>query len=476
MTKEYPYIVGGERRTSAEKVEVRNPYNQEVIAVVSYASARDAEEAIARAASAFETTRQLPSYRRAEVLRRVANELTARKEELAELITLEAGKPIRDARIEVARAVQTFTVAAEEAKRLGGELLPLDWLAGSENRWAVVRRFPIGPILGITPFNFPLNLVAHKVAPALASGNPIIIKPAPQTPLSALRLGEIVCEAGWPEGGLSVLPCSNDVAGQMLADERIKKLTFTGSAQVGWMLKAQAPKKKVTLELGGNAAVIVHEDADLDWAAKRCVQGGFAYAGQTCISVQRIYVHEAVYEPFLERVLEGVRNLIVGDPRDERTDVGPMISVSAAERAETWIREAVQSGAKVLIGGERSGAFLMPTVLTDVTPEMKVSCEEVFAPVVIVSRYADFDEAIGQVNASRYGLQAGVFTRDVNRIFHAYQAIDVGGLIINDVPTYRADHMPYGGVKDSGFGREGVRSAIEEMTELRVLVLNLNVS
>ncbi len=476
MTKEYPYIVGGERRTSAEKVEIRNPYNQEVIAVVSYASARDAEEAIARAASAFETTRQLPSYRRAEVLRRVANELTARKEELAELITLEAGKPIRDARIEVARAVQTFTVAAEEAKRLGGELLPLDWLAGSENRWAVVRRFPIGPILGITPFNFPLNLVAHKVAPALASGNPIIIKPAPQTPLSALRLGEIVCEAGWPEGGLSVLPCSNDVAGQMLADERIKKLTFTGSAQVGWMLKAQAPKKKVTLELGGNAAVIVHEDADLDWAAKRCVQGGFAYAGQTCISVQRIYVHEAVYEPFLERVLEGVRNLIVGDPRDERTDVGPMISVAAAERAETWIREAVQSGAKVLIGGERSGAFLMPTVLTDVTPEMKVSCEEVFAPVVIVSRYADFDEAIGQVNASRYGLQAGVFTRDVNRIFHAYQAIDVGGLIINDVPTYRADHMPYGGVKDSGFGREGVRSAIEEMTELRVLVLNLNVS
>lgn len=473
MTKEYPFIIGGEHRTSAEKVEIRNPYNQEVIAAVNYASAHDAQEAIARAASAFEMTRQWPSYRRADVLRRVANELTERKEELAELITLEAGKPIRDARTEVARAIQTFTVASEEARRLGGELLPLDWLAGSENRWAVVRRFPIGPILGITPFNFPLNLVAHKVAPALASGNPIIIKPAPQTPLSALRLGEIVYEAGWPEGGLSVLPCSNDVAGLMLTDERIKKLSFTGSAAVGWVLKAQVPKKKVTLELGGNAAVIVHEDADLDWAAKRCVQGGFAYAGQTCISVQRIYAHEAVYEPFLERLLEGVRNLVVGNPRDEKTDVGPMISVAAAERAESWIREAVQAGAKVLIGGERSGAFLMPTVLTDVAPEMKVSCEEVFAPVVIVNRYADFDEAIRQVNSSRYGLQAGIFTRNVNRIFHAYQAIDVGGLIINDVPTYRADHMPYGGVKDSGFGREGVRSAIEEMTEPRVLVLNL---
>jgi glyceraldehyde-3-phosphate dehydrogenase (NADP+) len=404
----------------------------------------------------------------------VASELTARKEELAELITLEAGKPIRDARTEVTRAITTFTVAAEEAKRMGGELLPLDWLSGSENRWAIVRRFPIGPILGITPFNFPLNLVAHKVAPALASGNPIIIKPAPQTPLSALRLGEIVQQAGWPESGLSVLPCSNDVAGQMLADERIRMLSFTGSAEVGWMLKARVPKKKVVLELGGNAAVIVHEDADLDYAARRSVQGGFGYAGQTCISVQRIYVHESVAEPFLTRVLDGVRNLIVGDPREETTDVGPMISVTAAERAERWIREAVEAGAKVLVGGERSGAFLMPTVLTDVTPEMKVSCEEVFAPVVVVSRYADFEEAIRQVNASRYGLQAGVFTRDVKRIFRAYEAIDVGGLIINDVPTYRADHMPYGGVKESGFGREGVRYAIEEMTEPRVLVMNLS--
>jgi acyl-CoA reductase-like NAD-dependent aldehyde dehydrogenase len=467
-------IVGGERRASAVKVEISNPYNQESIAVVNYASTQDAAEAIALATSAFEKTRQLPSYARAEVLRRVAIELTTCKKELSELITLEAGKPIRDARTEVTRAITTFNVAAEEAKRTGGELMPLDWLSGSEHRWAVIRRFPIGPILGITPFNFPLNLLAHKVAPALASGNPILIKPAPQTPLSALRLGEIVHEAGWPEGGLSVLPCSNEVTGQILADERIRKLTFTGSAEVGWMLKAKALKKKVTLELGGNAAVIVHEDTDIDYAAKRCVQGGFTYAGQSCISVQRIYVHEGVYERFLAGVLEGVSNLVVGDPSDETTDVGPMISLTAAERAESWVREAVQAGAKVLAGGEPSGALFMPTVLTEVKPDTKVSCEEAFAPVIIVSRYADFDEAIRQVNESRYGLQAGVFTRDINRIFRAYQATEVGGLIVNDVPTYRAEHMPYGGVKESGVGREGVRYAIEEMTEPRVLVLNMS--
>jgi glyceraldehyde-3-phosphate dehydrogenase (NADP+) len=347
-------------------------------------------------------------------------------------------------------------------------------MAGSENRWALIRRFPIGPILGITPFNFPLNLVAHKVAPALAAGNPIIIKPAPQTPLSALALGEMVVRAGWPRGGISVLPCAHEVVGELLRDERIRMLSFTGSAEVGWRLKAQVPKKRVTLELGGNAAVLVHEDADLEYAARRAVYGGFAYAGQTCISVQRILVHEAVSEPFLTRLLEGVRDLVVGDPKEETTDVGPMISEAAAERAEQWIREAVAAGARVLVGGERQGAFLMPTVLADAPPETKVWSEEVFAPVVVVNRYADFEEALRQVNASRYGLQAGLFTRDVRRIFRAYEVLEVGGLIVNDVPTYRADHMPYGGVKDSGFGREGVRAAIEEMTEARLLALNLN--
>jgi glyceraldehyde-3-phosphate dehydrogenase (NADP+) len=308
----------------------------------------------------------------------------------------------------------------------------------------------------------------------MASGNPIIIKPAPQTPLSALKLGEIIYEAGWPGGALSVLPCPNDVAGQMVTDDRVRKLTFTGSAAVGWMLKAQVPKKKVTLELGGNAAVIVEGDADWEYAAKRCVAGGFAYAGQTCISVQRILVHESLYESFLGKLLEGVQNLVVGDPRDETTDLGPMISMSAAGRAESWVREAVQAGARVLAGGVRSGALFMPTVLAEVNPDLKVSCEEIFAPVVIVNRYATFDEAIRHVNQSRYGLQAGVFTRDVNRVFHAYSEIQVGGLIVNEVPSYRADHAPYGGVKESGFGREGVRSAIEEMTEPRVLVMNLS--
>jgi glyceraldehyde-3-phosphate dehydrogenase (NADP+) len=474
MMNEHPFLVGGDRRTSDVKVEIRNPYNQEPIAVVNYASAQDAGEAIARAAAAFETTRRLPSYTRADLLRRVASLLAEHKEEVAALIMLEAGKPIRDARTEVNRAVGTLTIAAEEAKRIGGELIPLDWAVGSENRWAAVRRFPIGPILGITPFNFPLNLVAHKIAPAMASGNPIIIKPAPQTPLSALRLGELVQEAGWPSDALSVLPCLNDVAGQMVTDDRVKKLTFTGSAAVGWMLKAQVPKKKVTLELGGNAGVIVESDADLEYAAKRCVAGGFAYAGQTCISVQRILVHDDVYEPFLAKLLEGVQNLVVGDPQDERTDLGPMISMSAAGRAESWVREAVQAGAGMLAGGVRSGALFMPTVLTDVRPDAKVSCEEIFAPVVVVSRYAQFEDALRRVNESRYGLQAGLFTHDVNRIYRAYNELEVGGVVVNDVPSYRADHVPYGGVKESGFGREGVRSAIEEMTELRVLVMNLS--
>ncbi|GBC81376.1 Sulfoacetaldehyde dehydrogenase [bacterium HR10] len=474
MVKEYPFLLGGEPRYSGTRVEIRDPYDRAVIGVVHWASAEEAGEAVAEAVRAFEETRRLPSHARAEVLRRVAAALSERREELAQLITREAGKPIRDARLEVARAIQTFTVAAEEAKRLGGEMLPLDWMVGSENRWALVRRFPIGPILGITPFNFPLNLVAHKVAPALAAGNPILIKPAPQTPLSALALGEMVVRAGWPRGGISVLPCANEVVAELLRDERIRMLSFTGSAEVGWRLKAQVPKKRVTLELGGNAAVLVHEDADLAYAARRAVYGGFAYAGQTCISVQRILVHEAVVEPFLTRFLEGVRDLVVGDPKEEATDVGPMISEAAAERAEQWIREAVAAGARVLVGGERQGAFLMPTVLADAPPETKVWSEEVFAPVVVVNRYADFEEALRQVNASRYGLQAGLFTRDVRRIFRAYEVLEVGGLIVNEVPTYRADHMPYGGVKDSGFGREGVRAAIQEMTEPRLLALNLN--
>lgn len=468
------FILAGEHRQSAVVSDIRSPFDQRVVAEVCQADAEAASEAVQAASSAFAQTRRLPSYERERILRQVSDEISENREEFARLISLEAGKPIRDARVEAGRAITTFAVAAEEAKRIGGEVLPLDWSPGSENRSAIVRRFPVGPVLGITPFNFPLNLVAHKMAPAIASGNPIIIKPAPQTPLSALRLAEALLRAGWPKEALSVLPCANEVAGQMLHDERIKKLTFTGSAEVGWRLKGEVPRKKVTLELGGNAAVVLHHDADIDAAIRRCIQGGFGYSGQSCISVQRIYLHEEIAEKFLEGFIEGVSRLKVGDPLDEQTDVGPLINREAAERTERWVEDAVKSGARVLVGGKREDSLLQPTVLADVAADQRVYCEEVFAPVVVVERYRDFDGVLRRVNDTRYGLQVGVWTNDYRRIFSAYEELEVGGVIINEIPTYRAEHMPYGGVKDSGTGREGIRSAIEEMTERRLLVLNLN--
>ncbi|MER3422120.1 MAG: aldehyde dehydrogenase, partial [Nitrospiraceae bacterium] len=399
--------------------------------------------------------------------------IVARREEFAQMITAEAGKPITDARREVGRAIQTFTVAAEEAKRIPGEVVPLDWTPGMESYLGIARRFPIGPILGITPFNFPLNLVAHKVAPSLAAGNPIVLKPAPQTPLTALMLGEVILEAGLPAGALSMLPCENTVAEQMVMDPRFKMLSFTGSAAVGWMLKAKCGKKRVTLELGGNAGVIVEPDADLDVAAQRCVAGGYVYAGQSCISVQRIYAHQSVYDTFLEKLLARVAALKVGDPLDETTVVGPLINEATARRVEEWVEEAVAQGARVRIGGKRKGSLFEPTVLTDVTPSMKVSCQELFGPVLTVSPYIRFDEALAALNDSQYGLQAGVFTRDVEKVFRAYRELEVGAVLVNEIPTFRADHMPYGGVKDSGLGREGLRYAVEEMTELKLLVVNM---
>jgi glyceraldehyde-3-phosphate dehydrogenase (NADP+) len=337
----------------------------------------------------------------------------------------------------------------------------------------MARRFPIGPVLGITPFNFPLNLVAHKVAPSLACGNPIVLKPAPQTPLTALMLGEVVLDAGLPPGAFSVVPCENAVAEQMVTDPRYKLLSFTGSAAVGWMLKAKAGKKRVVLELGGNAGVIVESDADLDVAVQRCATGGFTYAGQTCISVQRIFVHDAVYDRFVKGLLERVAMLKAGDPSAEDTVVGPLIDEAAARRVEEWVTEAVAQGARLLAGGKRSGALVQPTVLAEVARDMKVSCREIFGPVVTVSRYKRFEDALTMLNESDFGLQAGVFTQDVNRVFRAYRELEVGTVLANEIPTFRADHMPYGGVKDSGLGREGVRYAIEDMTELKLLVLNL---
>ena len=468
-----PFLVHGVWKHSAATARVTNPFTGNVIAEVCLAGESDAEEATASSVAAAPVMAKLASHARYNILQEMAALLYRRRDEFAQTITAEAGKPIADAKREVNRAVQTLTIAAEEAKRIPGEVVPLDWTPQTESFLGMVRRFPVGPIIGVTPFNFPLNLVVHKVAPALAAGNPILIKPAPQTPLTALLLGEVALEAGLPAGGLNVLPCDNTTAERLVIDPRFKLLSFTGSAPVGWMLKSKCGKKKVTLELGGNAGVIIEPDADLDLAAQRCAAGGFGYAGQTCISVQRILVHHSVADTFTTKLLLQVARLKAGDPTDETTTVGPLIDPAATQRVEGWIEEAVSQGARVLLGGKRLGTVLEATVLTNVKAEMKVSCQEVFGPVVTVSSYRQFSDAIATLNQSDYGLQAGVFTQDINKVFHAFRHLEVGAVLANEIPTFRADHMPYGGVKDSGLGREGVRAAIEDMTEPRLLVLNL---
>jgi acyl-CoA reductase-like NAD-dependent aldehyde dehydrogenase len=469
---EFASLVAGRWVKTGVAVEVRSPYDGALVAVVHRAGPPEIDEAIARAAAAFETTRHLASWRRAEVLEKTSAAIAARSEELARTLALEAGKPLKTARLEVARAAFTFKVAAEEAKRVYGEIVPLDWLPGTEGREGWVRRVPLGPVAGITPFNFPLNLVAHKVAPALAAGDPIIVRPASQTPVSALKLAEIVLDAGWPPEALSVVPSSTADAAPLVEDERITLLTFTGSPAVGWDLKRRAGRKRVTLELGGNAAVIVHEDAEFDYAVERVAWGGFAYSGQSCISVQRVYVHERLYERFADALVARVRGLRVGDPLEETTDIGPLIDLTAAERVEAWVAEARAAGARVLAGGTRRGTLWEPTVLDTLQPTLRVSCQEVFAPLVGLYRFADVRDAIAAANASPYGLQAGLFTHDTRVIQAAIDGIEVGGLIVNDVPTFRVDHMPYGGVKLSGFGREGLRYAIEEMTEMKLVAYN----
>jgi acyl-CoA reductase-like NAD-dependent aldehyde dehydrogenase len=467
------FLVDGKWIEEGEIVEVRAPYDGSVVGRVFQGTRAHAEAAIAASVKAFGTTRRLPAFERQRVLRRVVEGITERKEEFARTMAQEAGKPIKAARTEVDRAVFTFTVAAEESTRIYGEYLPLDWQEFTAGRWGIVRRFPLGPIAGITPFNFPLNLVAHKVAPAIAAGCSMIIKPAPQTPLTALLLAEVVQAAGWPDGALNVLPLSNEDAGLLVTDDRLKMISFTGSAAVGWQIKKNAGKKKVILELGGNAGVIVHSDADLAYAAERCVAGGFNYAGQTCISVQRILVERSVSGKFIDLLLEGVKKLKIGNPLDESCDLGPLIRESDAIRASDWIQEAVRGGARLLCGGQRKGPMLEPTVLTGTRSEMKVNCQEIFAPVVTVEPYDTFDEAVKQINNSPYGLQTGVFTRDVKLLFNAYEDLEVGSVIAGDTPSFRIDHMPYGGVKESGLGREGLRYAIEEMTEPKLLVMNL---
>ena len=473
MREPRPFFVHGQWKQGDRTASVSNPFNGQLVADVVYATESDVEEAIVSAVSAVETMGNLPGHARYNILQQIAALLYQRKEEFARTITAEAGKPITDAKREVSRAIQAFTVAAEEARRIPGEIVPLDWTPGTDTHLGMVRRFPIGPILGITPFNFPLNLVAHKVAPALAAGNPILIKPAPQTPLTALLLGEVVLEAGLPPGGLNVVPCDNALAERMVVDPRFKLLSFTGSAPVGWMLKAKCGKKKVTLELGGNAGVIIEPDADIELAAQRCAAGGFGYAGQTCISVQRVFAHHSIVDVFTTKLLMHVARLKTGDPAEDTTTIGPLIDHAAAQRVESWIGEAVADGARVLLGGKRMGSVVEATVLSNVKPEMKVSCREVFGPVVTVTPYRQFTEAIALLNQSDFGLQAGVFTKDINKIFYAFRHAEVGAVLANEIPTFRADHMPYGGIKDSGLGREGIRAAIEDMTEPRLLVLNL---
>jgi glyceraldehyde-3-phosphate dehydrogenase (NADP+) len=420
---------------------------------------------------AFEITRRLSSAARSTILAGTSAGLARRKEEIALTIALEAGKPIKLARGEVDRAVHTFAAAADEARRIGGDVIPLDVTPASEGRLGITRRFPLGPVLAISPFNFPLNLVAHKLAPALAAGNPFVHKPASATPVTALLLGEVLLEAGAPPEAVSVLPSAASEVERLVADDRFRVLTFTGSPEIGWKLREKAGRKRVLLELGGNAAVVIHDDANFDLALDRMVAGSFAYSGQVCISVQRIYVHERIYGDFARRLAERARALKLGNPLDETADLGPMLDDAAAARVEAWVSEALAGGARALCGAKRNGRFYAPTVLENVAPEMKVHGCEIFGPVVNLYPYRDFEEALRLVNDSEYGLQAGVFTRDAGRIFRAFEALEVGGVIIDDAPTFRVDHMPYGGEKSSGLGREGVRYAIEEMTQPRLLAL-----
>jgi aldehyde dehydrogenase (NAD+) len=474
-TSPVPYWVAGRPATGDDVLDVHSPHDGSLAGRTTTATAADVERAVAAADRVRAEFAATPASVRAGALDHVSRRITERSEELARLITAESGKPLKWARLEVTRAASTFRWGAEEARRWSGTLQRLDTDPAASGRIALVRRVPRGPVLGIAPFNFPLNLVTHKIAPALAVGAPIVLKPAPATPLVALLLGELLAETDLPAGSWSVLPVPNEVAARLVADPRLPVVSFTGSVPVGWSIRESVPRKHVTLELGGNAAVVVGPDQgdekSLSWAAQRIATFAMYQAGQSCISVQRVFAHRDVAEALTERVVDAVRMLTTGDPTDDAVDVGPLINEDAARRVETWVQEAVAAGARVLTGGSREGAGYAPTVLTDVPSTAKVSCEEVFGPVVVLDTVDSVDEAFGRVNDSRFGLQAGVFTHDLQVAFRAAQVLEVGGVIIGDVPSFRADQMPYGGVKDSGVGREGVHAAMEDLTVERVLVL-----
>jgi len=473
MAKTYKMYLGGKWVERKEKIEVRSPYDNSLVGTVSAASKKDFTTAIDKAQAAFAVTRELPSYKREAICRAIADGLEKNLDKFATTMSKELGKALKDSRGEVTRSIGVFRASAEEAKRIGGEITDLDWAAGSEKRIGLVRRFPRGVIGGISPFNFPLNLVAHKVGPAIASGNTIVLKPASATPLVALMLAELIDKTDLPKGAVSILPASSKETSPLLEDDRVKLITFTGSGPVGWWIKNNAGKKPVVLELGGNAGVAVADDADLDFAVERILYGSFASAGQSCISVQRIYLHEKIHDKFLKVFVEKVKKLKTGDPLDPKTDIGAMVDKQSVENSLKMIQDAVKEGAKVVTGGKARGAVMQPTLLTNVKPSMAACSEEAFAPLAVVLKYGEFKEVVAEINNSFYGLQAGIFTNRLKDAFYAFNHIDAGGVVINDVPTYRADHQPYGGMKDSGIGREGIRYTIEDMTEIKILSLNL---
>jgi glyceraldehyde-3-phosphate dehydrogenase (NADP+) len=472
MKRTHDILIGNELIKGTSVLPVVNPFTGEPFAEVCLAESVEIDKAINLAEEAFKKTRVLPSYQRSRLCAEVASGIQDRSEEFAKIIVQESGKPLIYARAEVARSVSTFEIASQEALRLDGEMLTLDITESAHGKAGLTRRFPIGPIAGISPFNFPLNLVAHKVAPALACGNPIIIKPASSTPLTALLLGKIVQNTQAIEGSLSVLPCTSKNAAPLVEDPRLKMVTFTGSPDVGWGIKKRAGRKKVVLELGGNAGVIVEPDAEIDLAAKKIAFGAFVYSGQVCISVQRVFVHASKHDDFLNSLINETQAFRSGDPLDEKVTMGPMIDLESAERIESWVNEAVAEGAKIQTGGKRVKNYYPPTILTNVNPNLPVACSEAFGPILIVNTYTNFNDAIKAVNNTDFGLQAGVFTNNMNKALGAFNQLDVGGVVINDIPTFRVDNMPYGGVKDSGFGREGIKYSLREMTEIKLLVYN----
>ena len=469
---DYKLYIAGEFLRTNRKLVVTNPFDNTVVGETYLAGKEQLEIAIEKALEVKKLMRDLASWKKYKILKEIAEKISIKKNELALILSREAGKPLKYALGEIDRAIQVFVVAAEESKRLPKEYFSIDWTPAGEGKEGLVKYFPVGLISGIAPFNFPLNLAVHKIAPAIASGNPIILKPARSTPLSVLELAKIIDQTDLPKGAFSVLPMDREAGNQLVTDDRIQMLSFTGSPDVGWKMKANAGKKKVALELGGNAGVIVSNQADMEMAVKKCLIGGFAYSGQVCIHVQRIFVQESIFENFVKKFIDGTKKLNYGAPDDPATDISVMIDEENALRVEKWVNDAVSEGAELLYGGKRNGAYFEPTIITNTKREMKVCSQEVFGPVVTIEKYLNFNDAIQNINDSEYGLQAGVFSNRINEMNQAYNELEVGGVIINDVPTFRVDHMPYGGIKNSGFGREGIKYSIHEMVEPKLLVKN----